>query len=488
MPAAWCYRFRRTSLLLLASIAFLLGVGAAHAGLQVSWQWPTITFVLAVLAFRRRTVIALGLVVLFGLSLGWWRGSLYMQKLAVYDGLYYQSVDLLVTSTEDAVYGSNSQLTFTAGNVVNETSGQPLAGHISVSGFGLNAVFQGDRVAISGKLYPTLGANQARLSFAKLELQRHQPSLVASIRRKFNAGMQTALPEPLASFAMGLLIGQRATLPDSVKQDLLMVGLTHIIAVSGYNLTIILQASKRLLGKRSKRLSTWLSLSLIGVFLLLAGASASIVRAAIVSCLSIATGYYGRRTKPLLLITLAAAITAYANPFYVWTDTSWYLSFLAFYGVMVLSPLIAERLPPKLHNSLPGQVALESLCAEIMTLPYILFVFGQMSFVGLLANVLVTSLVPLAMLLATIAGVAGMLLMPVCGWLAWPARLLLIYMLDTAHVLAAIPHIFVQHLGLRVPQMLLLYGLVASLTTAMWFKTKQLKYDTITDEEPLDSS
>jgi len=122
-----------------------------------------------------------------------------------------------------------------------------------------------------------------------------------------------------------------------------MVGLTHIIAVSGYNLTIILHAGKRLLGKRSKRISTFLSLALIAVFLLLAGASASIVRAAIVSVLSIAAGYYGRTFKPLNLIVLAAAITAWANPVYVWSDVSWYLSFLAFYGVMVVSPLIQKR-------------------------------------------------------------------------------------------------------------------------------------------------
>jgi len=65
-----------------------------------------------------------------------------------------------------------------------------------------------------------------------------------------------------------------------------MVGLTHIIAVLGYNLTIILRASKNLLASRSKRLSTILSLGLIIVFLLITGFSASIVRAAVVSALS----------------------------------------------------------------------------------------------------------------------------------------------------------------------------------------------------------
>jgi competence protein ComEC len=305
--------------------------------------------------------------------------------------------------------------------------------------------------------------------------------LVSDIRRRFTAGMQTALPEPLAPFAMGLLVGQRATLPAEVKQDLLMVGLTHIIAVSGYNLTIILHASKRLLGKRSKRISTWLSFGLIGVFLLLAGASASIVRAAIVSMLSIVTGYYGRDMKPLNLLALAAAITAWANPFYVWSDLSWYLSFLAFYGVMVVSPLVQARWPGRWHQSLVGSVALESVCAEAMSLPFVLYIFGQMSLIGLPANVLVVALVPLAMLLGLVAGLAGMFAGTLAGWFAWPAYLLLNYMLDIAHIMARLPHVFIQNRSLPLAAMLGLYGLIILVTYVLWHKTRRLKGDIITD-------
>ncbi len=244
----------------------------------------------------------------------------------------------------DALYGKTKQLAFDADSIELE-DGERLPGKIQLSGFGVNAVFQGDEVMATGKLYPGYGAYQGSIGFAELSVTAHHPTVISIIRQKFTAGMQTALPEPLAPFAMGLLVGQRANLPDGVKQDLLMVGLTHIIAVSGYNLTIILHASRRLLGKRSKRISTFLSLGLIGVFLLLAGASASIVRAAIVSVLSIAASYYGREFKPLNLICLAAAITAWANPVYVWSDLSWYLSFLAFFGVMIVSPLIQTRWP-----------------------------------------------------------------------------------------------------------------------------------------------
>jgi competence protein ComEC len=461
-------------------MAFLCGVGAAHTGHLIDASWFWLALGIGVFAFRKKNAWALLWVLLLGLSLGWWRGSAYMQKQAGWQHYYGHKVTVTAVATDDGVYGKNTQMSFDASRVVID--GQKLTGKMTLSGFGLNAVFQGDEIQATGKLRPTLGAAQGRMSFAQLQVTSHHPSRIADIRRRFAAGMQNALPEPLASFAMGLLIGQRATLPDDVKQDLLMVGLTHIIAVSGYNLTIMLRASKGVFGKRSKRISTLLSLALIGVFLLIAGSSASIVRAAIVSVLSIAAVYYGRQVKPLLLIAMAAAITAFANPFYVWTDTSWYLSFLAFYGVMVLAPMIALRLHIKWQNSLVAMVALESLCAEIMTLPFVLHTFGQMSFIGLFANVMVVALVPLAMLLSMVAGLAGMLVAPVAGWFAWPARVLLTYMLDIAHVLSRIPHIFVQNLGLPIIEMLGLYILVAAMTYLLWNKTKQLKADTITDK------
>jgi competence protein ComEC len=265
----------------------------------------------------------------------------------------------------------------------------------------------------------------------------------------------------LASFGLGILIGQRSTLPEAVHDDLLKVGLVHIIAVSGYNLTIILRACHRLLGTRSKYQTLVLSVTLICTFLLITGASASIVRASIVSGLSLLAWYYGRNFKPVTLILLAAAITALASPLYVWSDLGWYLSFLAFYGVLVLAPQIRYRfVPPRWRSSVLLCVALESLCAELMTLPLILYIFGQMSHASLVANVVIATLVPLAMLLTLIAGLAGSFVMPIAGWLAWPAVVLLTYMLDTAHLLASVPHIFTENIGFSLAFMLAMYGLI----------------------------
>jgi competence protein ComEC len=456
----------------MASVAQIVGA---------CWVVPSL-LVFAVVLRQRRLVFA-GLIIVSCFLAGWWRGSTFAEQLHVFEGNYRKPVVLQVRALDDAIYGTQSQLTFTGGSIV--LNGTQLPGKVTVSGFGLPAIFQGDVIQVEGKLSPGYGAYQGRISYGRLTLGGRKPMLMSAVKRKFNAGIETALPEPLASFSLGLLIGQRATLPDEVKQSLLMVGLTHIIAVSGYNLTIMLNASRRLLQGHSKRLNTLLSFGLMVGFIMITGGSASIIRAAIVSTLSIWAVYFGRTFKPVNLICCAAVITGMVYPFYIWGDMSWYLSFLAFYGVMGVSPLVGELLPERWKASVVIGVGLESIAAEVMTLPYILHYFGQMSLVSLPANMLVVALVPLAMLLSFIAGVVGFAAPAVAGWAALPAKLLLNYMLDITHLMSGLPHIFLENIDLALGQMLGIYIGVLVVVYLRNRQTKARKYATITDKRAI---
>jgi len=450
-------------------VAFLAGLVVARRFNALN-GWIVLPLMsVALITLRRRTTAAAALVVLACLGLGIWRGSMYLHELQPYRALALQKVQFTATAGIDAVYGKNSQITFTVRDVhFTYPYDARVPGTVKVSGFGLNMVYRGDRVAVSGELYPTRGANQASVSYSELTKTGGSQSAIDTLRRKFAAGVQSALPEPLASFALGLLVGQRNTLPADLTQALLMVGLTHIIAVSGYNLTILLQAARKLLGDHSKVLSTATALALIFGFLLVAGTSASIVRAAVISILGLSAWYYGRTVRPLLLILLAAAGTTYANPVYLWADISWYLSFLAFFGIMVLGPVITHKLFGEKEPPLVPQILIESICAEVMTLPLVLYIFGQMSLVSLLANLLVVAFIPLAMLLGLVAGLAGMFIGNVAGWFAWPATWLLTYMLDVVNMLARLPHVFVQNHYLSAVDMTLCYASVAAILMLAW--------------------
>ncbi len=449
-------RYRRTTLICVGCLALLVGIGLAKT---VSF-YPSPWFLFGLAAtflVKKRNLTTLSLVIIGGLLIGLWRGSIYEQKLADLHSITGQQIFIEATATSDAAYGNNQQLNFTANKVHLLPSGKSLSGNFLISGFGLNMVYRGDTVRVSGKLYSANGSYQARMSYAQLSLAAGDTSWVNKLTRRLSAGMQNALPEPMASFSLGLLIGQRSNLPKNILNQLTAVGLIHIVAVSGYNVTILARAAARL-RLRSKYQQLMLSLALIGLFVLITGFSASIVRAALVSALSLWAWFYGRNIKPYVLIAFSAALTGVINPFYVWGDMSWYLSFLAFFGVLIIAPIIQKRLFTKEPKLVLG-VVLETLSAELMTLPLIMLVFGQFSLVALIANVLVVPLIPVAMLLSAIAMCAGTLVPQLAGWLAWPADILLTYMLDIVHLLASIPSAL-THPAISPYSMVLLYGLI----------------------------
>ncbi|HKU18977.1 MAG TPA: ComEC/Rec2 family competence protein [Candidatus Saccharimonadales bacterium] len=478
-------RLRRATLVCGACVGLFAGVGLAYWRVW-PWAWVVALAMLPLLWWARRrhgwTMLALLLVGFF--ALGWWRGSVTMTKLAPYRSYPFQKITVQGRAASDGVFDAHSQLTFDLGNAhMRSPAAINLPGELRIGGFGLPMVRRGDVVSVSGKLYPGFGGSQGSIRFATLKLVSRSASPVDSLRRRFAAGMQSALPEPQASFGMGLLIGQKSTLPPDVAQMLLTVGLTHIIAVSGYNLTVIVEVVRRLLANRSKYQTAAGCVVLILLFLAITGNSPSIVRAAIISMLSIVAWYYGRTIRPLALLCTAGAITVLANPLYLWGNASWYLSFLAFFGVVVVAPLVVTRVGKGREPNLLLAIVIESLCAELMTLPYVLHTFGQMSLVGLPANVLVVALVPLAMLLCLIAGLAGVLVPLAAGWLAWPAKLLLTYMLDVASLLSRIPRSFVDHLSFSAGYMLALYALGAILLCSL---TRRVNYAILTDKKQLE--
>jgi len=138
-------------------LSVLGGVGMAHFGLGPDAAWCWILGLVLIMVWQRRTLLTLMLLVLFGLCLGGWRGSIYMNKLAAYEMWQYSKITIAVRAMDDAVYDKHKQLAFNANNLVMP-DGQRLTGQIQVSGFGENAVFQGDEVLVTGKLYPGYGA------------------------------------------------------------------------------------------------------------------------------------------------------------------------------------------------------------------------------------------------------------------------------------------------------------------------------------------
>ena len=147
------------------------------------------------------------------------------------------------------------------------------------------------------------------------------------------------------------------------------------------------------------------------LFIMLAGASPSMLRAGLVTGLSLLLWYIGRSIHPVVLLVVTAGITILCNPVYLWGDASWLLSMTAFAGVMLWAPAfqaaIQRLLRLRKEPNAVLRIIIETGSAQLLTLPISLYIFGAVSLVALPVNILVLPLVPLAMALVFTTGLAG---------------------------------------------------------------------------------
>lgn len=375
-----------------------------------------------------------------GLLLGGWRGALAHSALQAYQPYNGHVVEVVGTISEDVTQGQQGDQRMQLSDV--HIRGSPLPGSVWVSAGGRAALQRGDIVTVRGTLNKGFGSVPASMFRAQLvRVVRPEPGDIAlHARDRFAAAIRQAIPEPQASLGIGYLLGQHSSLPQELEQQLRAVGLTHAVVASGYNLTILVGLGRRLFARFSIFLATAVSSALIASFMLITGLSPSMVRAGLVSGLSLAAWYYGRTIHPLVLLPFAAAITVLAHPAYTWGDIGWELSFAAFAGVLLLAPLIQHYFWGVDHP--PGvlrQIMVDTLSAQLVTMPVIMAAFGQYSPYALLANVLVLPLVPVAMLATFAAGLAGLFVPVWAYWVGMPATLLLRYSTAIVSHVAALP-------------------------------------------------
>ena len=186
--------------------------------------------------------------------------------------------------------------------------------------------------------------------------------------------------------------------------------------------------ARRLFTKVSKFLATFISAGTIVAFVAITGMSPSMSRAGLVTGLGLLTWYYGRRFHPVVLLLLAAAVTALINPAYARNDLGWQLSFASFAGVLIVGPLLHNYFYGNAQPHVLRQVLFETMSAWICTVPLIVLAFGQFSNVAILANMLVLPLIPLAMVLTFAAGLLTLVVPALAQVAGFPASLLLGYM------------------------------------------------------------
>lgn len=310
------HQYRQNTILIAGSFSFIAGILYAQFG-SVSPVWLLIALLLIVV---RNKGIAVLLVICFVSAVaGVWRGQVAIQTEEPIRRYFGQEVVVDAVITDDGYYDYKKRTAF---NVQTFEMLSPdnidLDVPLRVSGFAVSSATRGEVVRITGKVYPTVGNVAGAISYAEVENIGTAATFFDGVRQDFTAGLRNGLPEPAASLGAGILIGQRSSLTNQWQDIIRDSGLMHIIAVSGYNLTIIVRFVKRGMRNRSRYQILLLSGLLLIGFMAITGLSPSILRASIVVALLQLTWYYGRKIHPIVLLGLSAAISIAIDPFQIW--------------------------------------------------------------------------------------------------------------------------------------------------------------------------
>jgi len=252
------------------------------------------------------------------------------------------------------------------------------------------------------------------------------------------------MPEPHASFLMGLLTGSRRGMPDHLTKDFQVTGLSHIVAISGFNITIIVSLLGTFLFFLPLRWRFLPSVAGIILFTLFVGSNASVVRASIMGILGLVALQSGRLNHARLAILWTAFFMLCWNPKQLWYDAGFQLSFLAVIGLVECGDLINHVLR-KVPEALGIREGLAmTFAAQAFAVPWIISLFGTLSLVSPLANILVAPFIPLSMLTGSLAVLLSWVWLPLGQLFAYVTWAFLSIVIFTCHTLASVPYASVK--------------------------------------------
>lgn len=283
------------------------------------------------------------------------------------------------------------------------------------------------------RLYPPLSGGSGNIFYQK----------IFAFKKILSSLIDSGLSEPASSLARPIVFGGQRGLEQKIRNDFQKVGLTHIMAVSGFNISIIAAiVMATLLGLGlSRRQAFYLAVLFLAGYIILVGAPASATRAGLMGFLVLWALKLGRLNKMTNSLILAAAVLLMINPKLLRDDVGFQLSFLAIAGLVYIYPIFAalrEKMKlPKLKGV--SDALLITLAAQVFTLPVLAYNFSQISLIAPLANLAVLWAVPiLTILILAALPLAGLL--PSLSFIFFlPSLILTKYILLAVDYLARLP-------------------------------------------------
>ncbi|MDD5431332.1 MAG: ComEC/Rec2 family competence protein, partial [Candidatus Pacebacteria bacterium] len=321
----------------------------------------------------------------------------------------------------------------------------PYSGNVKINTKPYPSFVYGDLVKVKGNIQkpPPESANYYAkegvlgiASFPQIELIKSGQgspikSVLLSFRNKIIGIFKQILPSEKAAFMAGLTIGAREDFSKDLTENMKQSGTTHLVALSGYNISIIAIAVMSILGGfLSRQLAFYFATAIIVLFVLMTGAEASVVRAAIMGIIALLATQAQRIYSLRNAIVIAAFLMVLFNPNVLVFDVGFQLSFLALLGIVYLAPAIKKLLNINTEEIFNWKENLaQTLSAQLFVLPLLISTFGFFSLSSIFANVLILGVVPYAMGLGFIMAGLGFISIFLAKIIGLIENVILAYML-----------------------------------------------------------
>jgi len=287
-------------------------------------------------------------------------------------------------------------------------------------------VVPGDRVTVDGAIRPRPDSaygeylqrigSVGTLTSRAVEVTPAPPDpgrQLEEVRRAAAEGLARVLPEPEAGLAAGILIGLRDRVDRDLAAAFTTAGVSHVVAISGWNIAIVAAAIAALAGRLGRRRRSLVTILAIVAYVAFAGASASVVRAAVMAGVVLVARESGRAGRASAALGWAATLLLLSDPKLI-ADAGFQLSSLATAGLIAWATPLTGWIERAGRGRVPHWLAESlgvSLAAQAATLPIVLVSFGRLAILSPLVNLVVVPLVAPAMAVGLLAELGGILVL-----------------------------------------------------------------------------
>lgn len=393
-----------------ACLGFVTGIGVFSFGKWLSEEMCIIIsiFLICSCLFFKKYYLKVGIVILIGFFLGGWRYSLSYPVITSQHISYYNNQEKAFTgeiSKEPLEKEKGWQLT------VKTEKGKVLINAPKWSRYQYGDIleiichlekpeseeFAYDRYLARYGIYSV--CYRPHITLISQDGGNSIYRFIITTKQKAYEIARSSIPEPEASLALPVVFGGGQDIDKDITDQFRRTGLTHIMAVSGFNvslLTALIGIGLYSLGL-GRKIVFYITSLLIAGYVIMVGAPASAVRAGVMSLVLLLAITIGRLAQLPRTVLLVAVMTLLVNPRLLRDDIGWQLSFLAILGLIYVLPPI-QKIGMKLSQG-KGEWMIKALAAtlsaQIATAPVIIYNFGQFSLIAPVANLLVVWVVPI---------------------------------------------------------------------------------------------